>query len=286
MFGNMFGGRPAPSQQQAPAQPAQPPAQQQAPASPPPSQSGVAPSEPLRMAPSQPPQGQPAQPPAAPSQPSFSDLIARVNGGGQQAPAPAPDDPAQFASDFISAMMNTPEMPTAPIAPRINPAALREAFGAVDLTSGLDLGQLTEALQGRAAGDANPADLTRAALQTQGLNIIEAMAPVLNQMVQQAMEQAVQASTRQATHGLTSSSLVQEFVALHPYAKSPMMMNMVQQFCNAIVAQNPANINRSEIFKAIDLVFQGMSQAVRPDQGPGEQLLPPNAQTGFSGIFG
>jgi len=229
-------------------------------------------------------QYQPFQTQQTSAQPSLMDLVNRLS-PQETAPAPNPTDPTQFAQDFIASMMATPETNFTTTAPRINPDALREAFGVVDFTTGLDIGQLTEALQGRGAADADPAALTRQALQTQGLNIITAVAPLLNQMVQAAMERAVAQSTQQAQHGMTSQSLVGEFLALHPYAKSPLMMNMVTQFCNTIVAQNPTTINRGEIFKALDLVFQGMSQSIRPDRLNGGDNLPSNAQTGFSDVF-
>jgi len=282
MFGSMFG------RQNAEAAPAAPTPAPAAPAPQPQQPQHTARNEPLNAA-AQQPQGQPAQPtqptqPAAPAPVTLNSIISRLS-TQPQAQAANPNDPVQFAQDFIGSMMNAPEQSATPTAPRINAEALREAFGQVDLTSGLDLAQLTEALQGRGNGEVDAATLTQQALQNQGLNIITAIAPLMNQMVQRAMEQAVTDATSRTHHGLTSQSLVTEFLDAYPYARNPMMMNMVREFCNTIVAQNPTSIDRPAVFKAIDLAFQGMSKTIRPDVPQGQENLPRGAQTGFGDVF-
>lgn len=274
MFGNFFrpqGGAPAPAPAPAPQQPA--PTQAPAPAPAPlpnPAQTGHAVNEPLQ---------QPAPAPSPMSQ--FASLF-----GAPESAAPQHAD-VQHAQDFIAAMLGaSTQNPDAQPAMRLDPNALASAFGQIDYTAGLDVDGLIQTLQGRGADpNAQPVDVLRQALNHQGLNVITAMAPLMERMVQAAMERTMNESVTRTHNSLTSQSLMTEFLHTHQYARSPVMMPLLQNMCEIIARQNPAAMDRPKVIDAIHRTFQGMSLAIRPEQLPGEHDLPRGAQTGFDNLF-
>jgi hypothetical protein len=271
MFGSMFGSRPTSAPEPAP--------QQQAPAPAPQQQSHTAQNVPL------PPVTVPAPGSNNPAPVSVADIMARMNGGTEV-------NAGDFAHDLMNALMATPQA-APPQAVRVNPDLLRNAFADVDLTTGVNLGQIEEALRtGRPVDvggqQVNGADLLRSALNSQGLNVMTAITPLLNQMIQRAIEQAQTSAVTTSRHEQASQALVTEFTALHPYAASRVTLPLVTEMCNSIVrANNGGPIDKAQVFRALDAVFQGISTAIRPDRGAGmEAQLPARAETSFDDLFG
>lgn len=169
----------------------------------------------------------------------------------------------------------------ASMAPRLNVDLLRDAFSQVDLTTGIDMGNLLESIQ---PGAENAPQAVQQAFQMQGLNVLTAMAPLINQMVQRAVEQAVTASVRQTDHQQQSRDIVTAFVERHPHANNPVSLQLLSNLTGALIAANPARIDRAQILAGLENFMQGLSLATnKPQSQSGD--IPQGAQTGFGGLF-
>lgn len=253
--------------------PAPAPAQTPAPA---PAPTGGQPAPSPAPAPQPTPAPAPAPTPVNPMANLLQSLAPAPTGG------PQPNDPGAFALQFIDALSAQPAH-TPSMAPHIDPVMLRQAFESVDLTSGVDLGQIMPQLQGN--DQAVPADQAmRALLQVQGLNIISAMAPLINQMVAAGIERASQDSVTRINHQHASQALVTDFVKQRPHLNNPLSLQILSNVASTIVAANPQGANPATVHAALERFMNGLAAstsvpAVTPNDAPA------GAQVNFSGLF-
>lgn len=262
--------------------------QNQAPVNPAPSSApapATAPaSEPLNSnpAPSAPPSAAapaaPAAPaPAAPAAPSLNlaDLLLRP----QQSDPNTPVDPMQQAHQFLSSLGAGDPNQSAQPAVRINEQALREAMSEVNLTDGVDWTKFNEALQ---TGQGTEAAL-QTAMQTQGLNVLTAMTPVINMLVEQAVQNATQQAVTQSQHSLTSSSIVTAMRDTYEYASNPVASMLIESIANQVAPTLPPNTPMRDVVSRIDELFRTMSSGLTAD--PTKQTARSGVQSGFTGLF-
>lgn len=282
MFGNMFGrssGSAPASETLRPNSPAPAPAQ---PANPGPAPIQQAASQQVIQLGNQTTPVQPqASAPTQVQQPTqLQALLASISPQHQQPAVNAQQDPITFAANFLEALTDPASNPAPQqIAPRLNVDAIRSAFDQVDMTSGLDIGATLESLGGE-----NGEESLRNLLQGQALNVITAMTPLVNRMVEQAVERAVQASITQTDHNMLSREIVSSFVERHPHASNPVSMQLLTNIANTIIAANPRNVNREQILLGLEQFMAGISAATNKPN-PQESNIPQGAQTAFGGLF-
>ena len=130
-----------------------------------------------------------------------------------------------------------------------------------------------------------PADQAmRALLQGQGLNIISAMAPLINQMVAAGIERAAQDSVTRINHQHASQALVTDFVKQRPHLNNPLSLQILSNVASTIVAANPQGANPATVHAALERFMNGLAAstsvpAVTPNDAPA------GAQVNFSGLF-
>lgn len=273
MFGSLLGRGSAPQNEPVRANPQ--PAPQPSPAPAPAGQTPV----PAPQA----PQPAPAPAPVQTVNP-LQEIMASLNPAQTPQPGQAPraQDPMAFAAQFLEALNDPGAAPQVQqIAPRLNTDLLREAFGQVDMTSGVDIGAVLQGITGQAE---NGEELLRGALQANSLNVITAMAPLVNRMVEQAVTRAVESSLQQGDHSRISREIVTDFVTAHPHANNPVSMQILSNITNTLIAANPQRVDRVAIQRGLEQFLAGISQATS-QPAPETLNIPRGAQTGFGGLF-
>lgn len=220
----------------------------------------------------------PAPAPApAPAGTSLRDLIAQATGEQTQQISPE-----QFASQIINGIMNQQapqEVGSQPVG--INVDAMRQHFGTVDLTAGIDMASLLQQLQ---QGDPNASTTLKNVLQSQSLNTMTAIVPIINQLVARAVADATQQAVTQANHDVTSSALITGFAERYPYAANPATMKLLTGFAETLTQNSPRGTPVNKLIDTLHTLFQGIGIGTAHDgqqqpQGRGK------ISSDFSGLF-
>lgn len=232
------------------------------------------------------PQQQPAPAPQNAPAPETMTLAQLLAGAGA-APKPGTSrpDPVDFAASFIDAIGqdNSGDLNQSATPPRVNPDLLRTAFNNVDLTNGIDINALVAAMQ---TGGDDAATTLQAALQHQSLNTLQAMTPIINQLVERAFEQASERAVTMSQHNLTADTIVTAFQTKYPYASNPVASKMLAGFAETVSKTMPRGTPIDTIVDGIAHMFKGMSTGLGPTTDPQQLNIPRGAQTDFRGIFG
>lgn len=190
-------------------------------------------------------------PAAAQAGTSLRDLIAQATGEQTQQISPE-----QFASQIINGIMNQQApQEVGSQAVGINVDAMRQHFGTVDLTAGIDMASLLQQLQ---QGDPNAASTLRNVLQSQSLNTMTAIVPIINQLVARAVADATQQAVTQANHDVTSSALITGFTERYPYAANPATMKLLTGFAETLTQNSPRGTPVNKLIDTLHTLFQGI----------------------------
>lgn len=213
-------------------------------------------------------QTQPAQQPA-PQQPAriaMRDLLQQANGAGQNAQQPAANSAESFAANFIQAIVNAPQPLEQEARPSgIDVGAMRQHYSQIDMTNGIDMGALIQAIQ---QDPTQAAQAMQAAMNAQALNTMTAMAPLINQLVARAIEDATKQAVTLSNHEHTSSALVTAFTNNYPYAANPAIMPMVKGFAETIVQNSERGTPIKTMMENLDRVFKGIGVNASNHQQP------------------
>ena len=282
----LFGQNPASGQQPASSTPAQgQPAQSQQ-AQPTPAQSAQPAQSQQQAQPAQPTQSeQPAQ-----QRVGVFDMLRNFTNPQQPAQTPAdntatdifgqPVQQAQPQGDIgavLAALMNADELNTMSSAPSINLDRLTETLPSLGLSDGIDFAAIEQQMQNGQTGDA-----LRAVVNSTQTNTIRAIVPIINELMQHAVQAASTAAVTTSQHDLMSSAIVSEFQQRYPYGSSGAIMPLLTQFANALAQNAPRGAKPSDIADQLHQLFQGVGSST---QQPTNQNNQRGVQTSFSDLF-
>lgn len=253
LFGLFTGGQPSQAQQpqqQAPAQASQQQAAASQPAGQPGQQSQQA---------AQPAQQQQQVPAQAAGNDGFNLLNALGLGEAAQPAQSAEQSPEQLAQAAFSALLSgqTPQNPTS--APAINFEKLAGQLSQMDFTQGVDFNGML-GLNLDEAGD----KALRGAFNGMQMQTMATMVPLMNALVSQAMQSAVQTSQSGIMRDQSAQAIVQTFVQSVPYGNNAAIQPVVQSLANLIAQQSPKGVDPRRAAQSIQSLLSTLGTAVAP----------------------
>jgi hypothetical protein len=217
--------------------------------------------------------------PAIDTSSPFNLLQAMTGRTASVAAAPTQDD---LAGQFISAMLGQQTaQPTAGESMRIDTAALAQAYGSMDLTSGIDFGAILTQMQ---SGDANAAQTSmKALMQQSSLNTITALAPLLQQAMTAAVQSAKSEALSEGSNNMRSQALITAFGNKFAYGSNPIVQGFLQKLAPLIAKSAPAGSSTEAMVDMLNDMFKNMSSSmVGNNQG---QQQAPGVITDFASVF-
>jgi hypothetical protein len=217
--------------------------------------------------------------PAIDTNSPFNLLQAMTGRSVSAAAAPTQDD---LAGQFISAMLGQQTtQPTAGESMRIDTAALAQAYGNMDLTSGIDFGAVLTQMQ---SGDPNAAQTSmKALMQQSSLNTITALAPLLQQAMTAAVQSAKSEALSEGSNNMRSQALITAFGNKFAYGSNPIVQGFLQKLAPLIAKSAPAGSSTEAMVDMLNDMFKNMSTSmVGANQG---QQQAPGVITDFASVF-
>lgn len=196
----------------------------------------------------------------------------------QTQPAPNEMTPEQMAQAAFSALLSGQQVENPQAAPVINFERLASELTNMDFTGGANLSELF----GIDLDEAGTTNL-RGALNSMQMQTVATMVPLMNALVSQAMQSAVQTSQTGMARDQTSQAIVQTFAQTAPYGSSPAIQPVVASLANLIAQQSPTGVDPQKASQAIQNLLSTLGQAVVPN--PGQPQNGPQSGQDMSGVF-